>query len=79
LYEIAVYSGLVITIFILIRTPLIFQRTTAVIVLVSMIVIGLFLSPPVGFQWLLPVYFLKLLVGCTAKENINMMRYKNDY
>jgi hypothetical protein len=36
-----------------------------------MIVISLFLSPPVGFQWLLPVYFLKLLVGFAAKENLD--------
>jgi len=35
-----------------------------------MIVIGLCLSPPAGFQWLLPVYYLKLLVGFTAKEYI---------
>ena len=61
---------LILTTFILTHTPLVFQRTTAVISLASMIVIGLFLSPPVGIQWLLPVYFLKLLVGFTAKEEI---------
>jgi hypothetical protein len=70
LYGMVVYGGLVLATFILIRTPLVFQRTTAAIALVSMIVIGLYLSPPVGFQWLLPVYYLKLLVGFTAKENI---------
>ncbi len=70
LYGTVVYGGLVFATFILIRTPLVFQRTTAMIGLVSMIVIGLFLSPPAGFQWLLPVYFLKVLVGFTAKENI---------
>lgn len=70
LYGMVVYGGLVLATFILIRTPLVFQRTTAAIALVSMIVIGLYLSPPAGFQWLLPVYYLKLLVGFTAKENI---------
>jgi MFS family permease len=69
LYGMVVYGGLVLATFILIHTPLPYQRTTAVISLVSLIVIGLFLSPPAGFQWLLPVYFLKLLVGFTAKEN----------
>jgi hypothetical protein len=58
------------TTFVPIRTPSAFQRTTAVIVLVTMIVLGLFLSPPMGFEWLLPVYFLTLLVGVTAKDSI---------
>ena len=68
LYGMVVYGGLVLATFVLIRAPLVFQRTTAVIALVSIIVIGLYLPPPAGFQWLLPVYLLKLLVGFTAKE-----------
>ena len=44
-----------------------------------MIVIGLFLSPPTGFQWLLPVYFLKLLVGFTVKENIGGSVHDRSY
>ena len=68
MFGMVVYGGLVVATVVLIRTPVDFQRTTAVIALVAMIVLGLSLSPPAGFQWLLPVYFLKLLVGFTAKD-----------
>jgi hypothetical protein len=36
--------------------------------LYSSIIVGLFLSPPAGIQWLVPVYYLKLLVGFTSKD-----------
>ncbi len=68
IYGVAVYGGLVIATAVLIRTPAIFQRTIAVVALVTMTIASLFLSPPAGFEWLVPVYFLKLLVGFTAKE-----------
>ena len=57
-YGIVVYSGLVLATFILIRTPLAFQRTTAVIALVSIIVIGQFLSPPTGFPKFKDISFM---------------------
>lgn len=67
LYGITVYGGLALATAILIRTAADFQQTMAVIAVASMIVIGLLMTPPVGFQWLIPIYFLKLLVGFTAK------------
>ena len=67
-FGVTVYGGLVIATAVLIHTPVNFQRTIAVIALVVMTVVSLFLSPPAGFEWLVPVYFLKLLVGFTAKE-----------
>lgn len=68
LYGIFLYAGLALTTFIITHTPVEFQRTTAAITLVIMIMIGLYILPPAGFEWLLPVYLLKLLVGFTAKE-----------
>jgi hypothetical protein len=70
LYGMIVYGGLILATFIVQRTPLVFQRTMATIALATMITLGLFLAPPPGFQWLLPIYFLKLLVGFTAKEHV---------
>ncbi len=67
-YGISVYVGLVIATSVLIQSPASFQRTVAVISLVTMTVAGLLLSPPAGFEWLVPIYFLKLLVGFTAKD-----------
>ena len=68
LYGIFLYGGLPIATFIILRTPLNFQRTTAVIFLVLMIIASLYIAPPVGFEWLLPIYLLKLRVGFTAQE-----------
>jgi len=76
LYGITVYSGLILSTFIIKRTPPVFQRTAGTMALAIMIMIGLFLSPPAGFQWLLPVYFLKLLIGFTAKENAERVNYE---
>lgn len=71
LYGLVVYGGLALATIILIHMPLAFQRTTAVIALVCILIVSLVISPPAGFQWMLPVYFLKLLVGYTAKEYVS--------
>ena len=69
-YGVAVYGGLVVATAVLTRAPANFQRTIAVVALVTMTVVSLFLSPPAGFEWLVPVFFLKLLVGFTAREQL---------
>ncbi len=68
LFGIFLYAGLALATFIILHTPLDFQRTTAIIILVIMLITTQFLPAPAGFEWLLPVYLLKLLVGFTAKE-----------
>ncbi|MBC8504775.1 MAG: hypothetical protein H8D34_07940 [Chloroflexi bacterium] len=68
LYGIFLYAGLAVATFIILHTPLNFQRTAAVILMVCMIVASQFFALPAGFEWLLPIYLLKLLVGFTAKE-----------
>lgn len=68
-FGITVYGGLIVATAALVHIPTEFQRTIAVVALVTMTVLGLYLSPPAGFDWLVPVYFLKLLVGFTAKES----------
>lgn len=69
-YGMSVYGALGVFTVILMYTSLPFQRTTAIIEVVGMVCIGMMLSPPEGFQWVIPVYFLKLLVGFTAKEAV---------
>ena len=70
-FGICVYSISCVLTLILMNTPLPFQRTTAIIQVVGMIFLGMMLFPPDGFQWVIPVYFLKLLVGFTAKEAVD--------
>jgi len=77
LYGAAVYGGLILSTFVLLRTPPSFQRTTGTIALTTMVVVGLFLAPPAGFQWLLPVYFLKLLIGFTAIEKVEKVNHES--
>ncbi|MCG8337555.1 MAG: hypothetical protein MJE63_23890 [Proteobacteria bacterium] len=72
-YGISIYIALCIFTLILINIPLTFQRTTAIIEVVGIVFLGMALSPPAGFQWVIPVYFLKLLVGFTAKEEVKEM------
>ncbi|MEO1065345.1 MAG: hypothetical protein AAFZ07_28345 [Actinomycetota bacterium] len=68
-WGITVYVGLGLLTLAVVATPLPFQRATATIGLVAMVFIGMHLDPPDGFQWLIPVYFLKLLIGFTARED----------
>lgn len=68
IYGIAVYGAMLASTGIVIATPLRLQRTGAMIALIAMLFAALALPAPEGFGWLIPVYFLKLLVGFTAKE-----------
>lgn len=67
-YGVCSYALLGLSTLVLIHVPVPFQRTVAVLLVVLMVFAGLFLVVPRGFEWLLPVYGLKLLVGYTAKE-----------
>lgn len=49
-YGVVVYGGLAIASAVLTRTPVNFQRTIAVIALVTMTAVSLFLTPPAGFE-----------------------------
>jgi hypothetical protein len=67
-YGIVVYAGMVAATAVLLRTPLAFQRTTAIIALAVVLVVVLVVAAPPGFAWLVPIYLIKLLVGYTARE-----------
>ena len=64
-YGMVVFGGMVLFTAAVACSPAVFQRTAGVMAMLAMVVIGLYLSPPAGFEWLVPVYFVKLLVGYT--------------
>ncbi len=64
------YWALPVLTLLLINTTSAFQRTTSIMMVVSMILIGMFITIPEGYLWFIPVYYLKLLTGFTAKEEI---------
>ncbi len=74
IFGMTVYAFLIVSTITLINIPLSFQRTIAIIEVVGIVFLGMLLSPPAGFQWLIPVYFLKLLVGFTAKEELKVTK-----
>lgn len=67
-FGIAIYCLLILTTLILVHIPISFQRTASVMMVAFLIMTGVFLQVPDGFEWFIPVYFLKLLSGYTAKE-----------
>ncbi|MCP4136190.1 MAG: hypothetical protein GY754_34785 [bacterium] len=69
-FGLIVYGALPVLTLILINIPVSFQRTFSMLLVVSMIAISMYMPVPPGFSWLIPVYFLKLLTGFTAKEEV---------
>lgn len=70
IFGIVAYGSLPILTAIIIVCPIPFQRTISISLVVTMIVISMYIVIPNGFLWLYPVYFLKLLTGFTAREEI---------
>ena len=70
LFGVLIYAVLPLLTFILVKIPLVFQRTSSIMMVAGMVVIGMYIGIPNGFEWLIPIYYLKLLTGFTAKENI---------
>ncbi len=70
-FGIANYCFLILFTLILINTPIAFQRTGSIMLVVIMIIVSMFITVPNGFEWFIPVYFLKLLAGYTAKEEFS--------
>ena len=68
IYGILLYGSLVVMTYVLLKVPVAFQRTTSIMMVVIMLVLGMYTFVPRGFEWLIPVYYLKLLTGFTAKE-----------
>jgi hypothetical protein len=51
------------------KTPLYLQRPVSMLIIVTALLInGYFISSPTGFEWLIPVLFLKIVYGHTVKE-----------
>jgi hypothetical protein len=68
-YAVVVYFNLLPLTFIVHHSPVNMQRPVAVLcVIVMCFLSGTFLSIPLGFAWLIPVYYIKLIMGYTAKE-----------
>lgn len=67
-FGIITYGALILTTFIIIVSRVENQQIFSVMLVLVMILIGMFLDIPKGFEWLIPVYFLKLLVGYTARD-----------
>lgn len=68
IYGILLYGALVVMTYALLKVPIAFQRTASIMMVVTMVVLGMYTFIPQGFEWLIPVYYLKLLTGFTAKE-----------
>ena len=67
-FGIANYCFLILFTPILMNIPVAFQRAGSIMLALFMILLGMFIHVPNGFEWFIPVYFLKLLTGYTAKE-----------
>ena len=53
----------------MIKTPLYLQRPISMLIIVTALLInGYFISSPTGFNWLIPILFLKIVYGHTVKE-----------
>ena len=70
LFGVLIYSLLPILTFLLLRVPITFQRTGSIMMVAAMVIVGMYVGIPNGFEWLIPIYYLKLLSGFTAKETI---------
>jgi hypothetical protein len=68
LFGILIYGALPILTFILLKVPVAFQRTASIMMVSTMLIAGMYIGAPKGFEWLIPIYYLKLLTGFTAKE-----------
>lgn len=68
LFGILLYGCLIVMTLVLIKVPVTFQRTISIMMVVIMVVLGMYIYVPLGFGWLIPVYYLKLLTGFTARE-----------
>ena len=63
------YLMLQISVLTVIKTPLYLQRPVSMLIIVTALLInGYFISSPTGFEWLIPVLFLKIVYGHTVKE-----------
>ena len=69
-FGIITYGSLPILTIFLIYIPISFQRTISISMVMTMIIISMYIKIPNGFIWFYPVYYLKLLTGFTAKEEI---------
>lgn len=69
-FGITAYAALPILTFILINVPIGFQRTVSTTIVMFMIMMSMYNGVPDGFAWLYPIYFLKLLTGFTAREEL---------
>ena len=71
IYGITAYIALPFLTFILINVPIAAQRTLAMAMVMSMVMVSMYIGVPQGFIWLYPIYYLKLLAGFSAREELN--------
>jgi|GEM_PF-2626165 len=68
IFGIMVYGMMPVLTLILINLPVAFQRTSSIMMVASLVVVSMFMNIPEGFGWVIPVYYLKLLAGFSARE-----------
>ncbi len=69
LFFVVFYTYLLVTAALLLRAPLYLQRPLALLLLLIAIALDQYgFSPTPGFEWFVPVFFLKLLVSHLLKE-----------
>jgi hypothetical protein len=69
LYGVGWYALLLLGAFAVHRTPLYLQRPAAVLVVLLVILMNNYLIPPIeGFEWLMPLLFIKIVLGHIVRE-----------
>ncbi|VEP13246.1 conserved membrane hypothetical protein [Hyella patelloides LEGE 07179] len=68
-YGVFWYLILQISVLTVTNTPLYLQRPVSMLIIVTALLInGYFVSSPTGFEWFVPVLFIKIVYGHTVKE-----------
>ncbi|WP_028546003.1 hypothetical protein [Paenibacillus taiwanensis] len=68
-YGLIWYSLFMISVFIVSITPLYLKRPVSILIILFVILIQLYAIPPiVGFEWLIPLLFLKVINGHLVRE-----------
>ena len=60
------------------KTPLYLQRPVSIVIIVTILLINSYIViSPVGFEWLVPILFIKIVYGHTVKEEPYRPEIKN--
>jgi hypothetical protein len=68
-YFILVYGFLIVSAVVVLLSPLYIRRPVSIVMFLGALVVNIYLLIPApGFEWFVPVLFLKLIVGHAVKE-----------